>query len=152
MERQTATRLQREAKPSALLTVPPEKYRRLADPYDPKTDLTARARAYLHANCAQCHVEAGGGNAQIDLEFTTAPDKMRLFDVKPQHHTFDLPDARLIAPGRPERSVLLRRVSNRDAGHMPPLATSVVDRDAVRLLTEWIKAMEPRKEKPDERK
>src|SRR5262249_38097082 len=82
----------------------------LADPSDPKADVAARARSYLHANCAQCHVEAGGGNAQIDLEFTTALEKMRVVDVKPQHHTFELPDARLVAPGHPERSVLLRRM------------------------------------------
>src|SRR5262249_23405821 len=113
----------------------------LVDPYDARESLDARARSYLHSNCAQCHVEAGGGNAQIDLEFTTKLDKMRLVDVKPQHHTFDLPDARLIAPGHPERSVLLRRMAHRDAGHMPPLATKVVDRDAVRLLHDWIASL-----------
>ena len=126
---------------SGKLPKKPEEYRRLVDPYDPKEDLDKRARSYLQANCAQCHVEAGGGNAQIDLEFTTALEKMRVVDVKPQHHTFDLPDARLIAPGHPERSVLLRRMSNRDAGHMPPLATSLVDRVGVEVLTEWVRQL-----------
>ncbi len=141
MERQTATREQRGSVTSSLLALPPEKYRRLVDPYDPKADLTARARSYLHSNCAQCHVEAGGGNAQIDLEFATKLDQMRLIDVKPQHHTFGLPDARLIAPGHPERSVLLHRMAHRDAGHMPPLATVLVDRQAVDMLREWIRQM-----------
>ena len=121
----------------------PEKYRRLVDPYDAKADLTARARSYLHANCAQCHVEAGGGNAQMELEFTTTLERMRIVDVKPLHHTFGLPDARLVAPGNPERSALLHRVANRDAGHMPPLATSVVDQQAVRLLRDWIAQLKP---------
>jgi hypothetical protein len=141
IRQQTGTRMQREAEPSVLLTRPPEKYRRLADPYDAKADLNARARSYLHSNCAQCHVEAGGGNAAMELEFTTKAGKTNIFDVKPLHHTFDLPDARLIAPGSPERSVLLRRLSNRDAGHMPPLATSMVDREAVKMLQEWIKQL-----------
>ena len=101
LDRQTATRLQREPVPSALLTLPPEKYRRLVDPYDTTQDVALRARSYLHANCAQCHVEAGGGNAQMELEFTTRLDKMNVLDVKPLHHTFDLPDARLIAAGIP---------------------------------------------------
>ena len=141
VRQQTATRGQREAKPSKLLSADPSKYRSLVDPYDPKADLTARARSYLHVNCASCHVEAGGGNAQMELDFTTALDKMRLIDVKPVHHTFDLPDARLVAPGSPERSVLLHRIGHRDAGHMPPLATSVVDRTAEEMLREWIKRL-----------
>src|SRR5262249_14057604 len=33
----------------------PEKLPRLADYRDPKADLDARARAYLHANCSHCH-------------------------------------------------------------------------------------------------
>jgi glucose/arabinose dehydrogenase len=141
MERHATGKGQREAVESSLLTLPPEKYRRLVDPYDAKADLTLRARSYLHSNCAQCHVEAGGGNAQIDLEFTTKLEQMRLVNVKPQHHTFGLPDARLIAAGHPDRSVLLHRMAHREAGHMPPLATSLVDRPAVAMLREWIRQL-----------
>jgi glucose/arabinose dehydrogenase len=141
LERQTATRDQRGPALTTLLARTPENYRRLADPYDPKADIALRARSYLHSNCAQCHVEAGGGNAQIDLEFTTALDKMKLVNVKPQHHTFNLTDAKLIAPGHPQRSVLLHRVSHRKEGHMPPLATSLVDEPAVAMLREWIRQM-----------
>jgi mono/diheme cytochrome c family protein len=143
MDRQTATRDQREASTSSLLSYAPEKYKKLVDPYDPKADLMLRARSYLHSNCAHCHVEAGGGNAQIDLEFATKLDRMKLVDVKPTHHTFDLPDAKLIAPGQPDRSVLLHRLAHRSQGHMPPLATSVVDKDAAKLMAEWIRAMRP---------
>jgi hypothetical protein len=127
--------------PTKLLPRNPERMRRLADPYNATLALDARARSYLQANCAHCHVEAGGGNSLIDLEFTTAPKNMRMLDVKPQHHTFDLQDARLIAPGHPERSVLVHRVGNRDAGHMPPLASSIVDVQAVELLGEWIRQL-----------
>ena len=35
----------------------------------------------------------------MELEFPTAWDKMRLIDAKPVHQTFDLTDAKLIAPG-----------------------------------------------------
>jgi glucose/arabinose dehydrogenase len=143
MEKQTEVRDQREPVSSSLLVFAPEKYRRLADPLDPKAELTLRARSYLHSNCAQCHVEAGGGNAQIDLEFTTKLKDMNLVNIKPQHDTFGLKDARLIAPGHPERSVLLHRLGHRGPGQMPPLATSMVDEDAVRLLWEWIHKMRP---------
>jgi hypothetical protein len=73
---------------------------------------------------------------------------MRVVDVKPVHHTFALPHARLVAPGHPERSVLLERMSHRGEGHMPPLATSLVDEEAVRLVKEWIRSMPARKEEP----
>jgi hypothetical protein len=126
---------------SPLLTVSPSGYRELVDPYDKKQDLTQRARSYLHSNCAQCHVEAGGGNAQMELEFTTPLDKMRLIDAKPVHDSYGIKDARLVAPGHPERSVLLHRIAHRDRGHMPPLATRVVDRGAVKLIEEWIRGM-----------
>jgi glucose/arabinose dehydrogenase len=141
LEKTTATRLQREPKDSALLAFGPDRYRKLVDPYDRKADLDKRARSYLHANCAQCHVEAGGGNALFNLEFTVKPEAMKVFDVRPVHNTFGLADARLIAPGHPERSVLLHRVSHREQGHMPPLATSMVDSRALEMLREWIKLM-----------
>src|SRR5262249_26771141 len=50
---------------SPFSTCPLETCRRLADASDPKADLAAPSRSYLHANCSQCHVEAGGGNAQM---------------------------------------------------------------------------------------
>jgi hypothetical protein len=77
----------------------------------------------------------------MELEFTTPLDKMRIINVKPVHDTFGIKDAKLVAPGHPERSVLLHRISHRDKGHMPPLATRVVDRAAVEMLTEWIRTM-----------
>ena len=137
----TETRDQRTAVRSNLLSLANDKLERLADPYDPRAPLPARARAYLHSNCAICHVEAGGGNAQMNLEFATALDKMKLVDQVPHHDKFGLPDARLIAPGHPERSVLLHRVSLRGRGQMPQLATTLVDQPAVDMLTEWIRQL-----------
>jgi glucose/arabinose dehydrogenase len=125
---------QRPVNPAAARDLLP----RLVDPYDPKQDLAKRARSWLHANCSQCHVEAGGGNAQMELEFTTAADKMRVLGVKPLHHTFDLPDAKLIAPGDPDRSVVLKRVGTRGPGQMPPLSTNRVDEAGLKLLREWV--------------
>ena len=120
----------------------PKGIKQLVDPYDEKANLADRARSYLHANCAQCHVEAGGGNSQMNLEFTRELDKAKLIDVPPVHHKFGIKDARLIAPGEPDRSVLLHRLSTRDRGKMPQLATNVVDTRAVKLFREWIFTLE----------
>ena len=119
----------------------PESAPKLVDPYDKKQDLSARVRSYLHSNCAQCHVEAGGGNSAMELEFTKTLEQMKIIDVKPVHSTFGIKDAKLVAPGHPERSILLHRISHRDKGHMPPLATRVVDQEMVETIREWIRTM-----------
>lgn len=120
----------------------PEEYERLVNPYDATGKLESRAKSYLHANCSICHVDAGGGNAQILLEFSTPLEKMKLVDVVPIHDKFGFPESRLIAPGHPERSVLLHRISKRGRGQMPQLATMRIDKPAVELFKEWIEKME----------
>jgi glucose/arabinose dehydrogenase len=129
---------QRQPVAASLLTESPDRRPRLVDPYDPSADLNLRARSYLHANCSICHVEAGGGNALMELEFTADTKKMRVFDIPPQHDPLGIADARLIAPGNPDRSVLLRRLSTRGPGQMPPLASSLIDEKAVALIRRWI--------------
>ncbi len=123
------------------LSKPPEEYPKLADPYNPKEPLEARARSYLHAACANCHVHTGGGNARIVLDFKTELDKTYSVNFRPQHDTYGIPDAMLIAPGDPKRSVLYQRVARRGEGQMPPLVTSQKDDQAVQLLYDWISQM-----------
>ncbi len=134
---------QRTAQPSPLLPRSPEQLPKLPNPFDPSQPLDRRVKAYLHSNCASCHVEAGGGNAPMQLHYTTPWEKMRLIDEKPVHQTFDRPAARLIAPGDPARSVLLHRLSVRgpNSGQMPPLSTYRVDHAGVELLTEWCRSL-----------
>lgn len=119
----------------------PDEYPKLVDPYDTSADLGDRARSYLHANCAQCHVSAGGGNSAIDLNHNTETRNLKAIGVPPIHDKFEIAEARVIAPGEPERSVLLHRVAKTGRGRMPPLATSVVDEQAVELLRDWINGL-----------
>lgn len=119
---------------------------RLVDPYDQALPLDARTRSYLHANCSGCHVEAGGGNARMELEFTRSLDEMGIVDAHPQHDRFGVEAARIVAPGSPERSVLLARVAQEERGRMPPVVRRAVDESAVELLREWIASLPPRRE------
>jgi len=133
---------------STMLAKSPAHTNHLVDPYDASQDLGARARSYMQSNCSSCHIFAGGGNAAIDLEFltafgTTPIEKTNAIDKQPMHHTFGLPNAKIIAAGDPERSVLLCRVARRGPGQMPQLATSIVDQRAVELLREWIESIPP---------
>ena len=70
---------------------------------------------------------------------------MKLLDVSPVHDKFGLQDAKLVAPGHPERSVLLYRLSHRGRGQMPQLATSMVDEKVVKTFEEWIKSLDAAK-------
>jgi glucose/arabinose dehydrogenase len=141
--KQTEAPDQRQPRESSLLYKPPADYEKLVNPHDTTASLDARARSYLHANCYICHVEAGGGNAAIDLGFMTSRGAAKVFDVVPLHDRFGLADARIVATGAPERSVLLHRISVRGPGQMPPIATSVVDERAVALIRNWIAASKP---------
>ena len=78
---------QRKSSSSELLGAAAADYPRLSNPYDETEDLEQRARAFLHSNCAYCHVEAGGGNAQMDLSIYVPLDRMKIIDVKPTHTT-----------------------------------------------------------------
>src|SRR5690606_35614972 len=48
-------------------------YGRLVDPRDGTQPVRERARSYLDANCASCHLPGGAMNGDIDLRFQT-PD------------------------------------------------------------------------------
>jgi uncharacterized repeat protein (TIGR03806 family) len=126
-----------------LLEPNPDEYARLCDPYDTAYSVGQRARSYLHSNCSHCHVADGGGNARLELGFRTSVAAMGLVGARPQHTTFDVPDALLVCAGDAGRSILVHRVGRVGAGRMPPLASSVVDQRAVELLTDWINALAP---------
>jgi uncharacterized repeat protein (TIGR03806 family) len=125
----------------APLPKPPEELPRLVDYSDRKEPLEARARSYLHANCAHCHMKWGGGNAEFELLATLDLKATRLLTDKPQQGTFGVNDPGLLVPGAPERSLILYRMRQTGAARMPRIASSVVDEEGVRLVEEWIKEM-----------
>lgn len=128
---------------AAPLSKPPAELTRLTDPYDASAPVDARARSYLHANCSVCHVVNGGGNAKMMLEFSAAADAMNVLAARPQHDTFAIADAMIVAPGDPDRSILVHRVARRGKGQMPPLVSARIDEQAVQLLRAWIAPMKP---------
>jgi mono/diheme cytochrome c family protein len=114
----------------------------LVDPADATESLSARARSYLHTNCAQCHRPNGPTATDLDFRYRTALGLTGACNQLPQHGDLGLgPSARLIAPGNAASSVLVERMSRRDANGMPPLASLLVDADGVTLLTQWINSL-----------
>ncbi len=129
-------------------TQQPSELSRLADPADAQNDLNRRARSYLHANCAHCHRYGGTGNARMRLGFDAKDDEMRIFDVPPEHGSFGLTDARLIAPGSPQRSVILYRMAKLGRGRMPHLGSQIIDTDGLALIWDWIAGNSTTGDKP----
>jgi hypothetical protein len=79
------------------------------------------ARSYLHVNCAHCHQPGAGGTADLDLRLMTRLEKTKLLGFRPIQGTFDIPEARIIAPGDPYRSILCYRIAKLGRGRMPDL-------------------------------
>jgi putative heme-binding domain-containing protein len=113
----------------------------LADPYDAKQDLARRARSYLDINCAHCHQNGAGGTATIDLRAEVALGATKANDVPPIQGTFNIDDARLLAPGDPYRSVLYYRMSKTGPGRMPHIGSDIVDSAGIEAVHEWIRSL-----------
>jgi len=108
------------------------------NPMDPKAALESRVKTYLEVNCAICHVSDGGGNSRFEVGSKTPLAKAKLIDEPPEHENLGLADARLIAPGAPERSVLFKRITRRGEKQMPPISTNRVDEAGAELIEKWI--------------
>ncbi len=106
--------------------------------------LDARARGYLHANCAHCH-RAGAGAGKSGLVFLASEANMAKVGV------CKVPAAagpgtggrsHDIVPGKPDESIIIFRMDSLDPEiKMPELPNRVIDVAGLELVREWIAAM-----------
>ncbi|MFN3474977.1 MAG: SO2930 family diheme c-type cytochrome [Blastomonas sp.] len=107
--------------------------------------LDSRARAYLHANCAHCHNPAGSAsNSGLFLSYSIADGDTALGLYKRPvaagrgsgGHEF------AIAPGVPERSIMVHRMNSTEPGvAMPEVGRSLVHDEGVALIRAWISSL-----------
>ncbi len=126
------------SKPSILLPRASANLLTQPDPYDASAPLEARVRSYLTANCAQCHIMSGGGNSAMEFDFFRRLEDFKMVNEAPQHWNFDIEGAKIVAPGHPEKSILYKRLSQKEQGGMPPIALNRVDPAAADLIRDWI--------------
>ena len=111
---------------------------------------TRTALGYLSTNCGSCHNSEGSiASLGLNLKYTVRDDPDFLTcaaalatSVNKRGHWM-VPEAqdesRVINPGHPESSAIIRRVkSRRPISQMPPIGTVVADKQAVDLLTSWV--------------
>jgi putative heme-binding domain-containing protein len=77
------------------------------------------------------------------LSLGTKLEEMNVLGARPQHDTFGIANAMLIAPGDPDRSILYQRLSHRGRGQMPPVVITRVDEQALALFRDWIRGLKP---------
>lgn len=118
----------------------PEARPALPVPGDPDVGVEAHARAYVHANCAQCHRPGGVPFVDMDLRASVPFAAMNVCDVVSSMGTGE-PDLVRLAPGNPERSVIAARMGLVGAHAMPPLGKTTVDADGLATVTAWIASL-----------
>ena len=115
----------------------PENLEALATIDDASASIADRALSYLHSNCSSCHRPDGGGRGPADLRFQPL-SKMNICDVAPETGDLGIEDARLLAPGDPQRSIISVRLASLSPEAMPPIGKNLVDIDAAAVLEEYI--------------
>ena len=123
---------------AAALPKPPEALPSLVDYRDATRPLHDRARSYLHANCAHCHRNGGGGNAEFFVMASIELRATQMVDVPPKHGSFYIPQARIVSEHDPFRSLIYYRMATLGSGRMPRLGSRVVDQQGLDLIYEWI--------------
>jgi uncharacterized repeat protein (TIGR03806 family) len=112
--------------------------------------LESRARAWLDINCAHCHRKEGpaatsGLFLNIHEQNTTALGIYKTPVAAGRGAGNRLYD---IVPGKPDESILVYRLTSADPGEMmPELGRSLVHKESLQLIREWIGQMSP-SEKP----
>jgi len=122
------------------VTQPPAQLPVIPDPFGSAAP-GARARAWLHTNCANCHQPGGGAQSSMDLRYPTSLAGTNACDVAPTNGGLGITDPRLILPGSASRSVVVARVNRTGADAMPPLSRHQIDTAGVQLLSNWVNGL-----------
>ncbi len=111
---------------------------------DARAPLALRARAYLDINCGHCHNPAGAAsNSGLNLTWqTTDPTAVGIRKTPVAAGRGSGGRYFAIAPGDPEHSIMIYRLKSVEPGvAMPELGRSMVHREGVQMLSDWIAGM-----------
>jgi hypothetical protein len=107
---------------------------------DTSAPLELRVRSYLDSNCSHCH-RPGGAPVTWDARFDAPPGSRGIINGS-VYHAMGIPDAKVVVPHDPLRSILYLRIDNAEADKMPPLAKNLVDDYAAAAVAAWIRNLQ----------
>jgi uncharacterized repeat protein (TIGR03806 family) len=113
---------------------------------DPKSPLTARARAYLDVNCGHCHNPAGfASNSGLYLTWEEKNPSALGLGKRPIAAGRGSGGLEVsVAPGDPDRSILAYRLASTEPGvMMPPLGRSLAHEEGLALVRAYIASLKP---------
>jgi uncharacterized repeat protein (TIGR03806 family) len=111
--------------------------RAMVPPTHSDSSVEIRVRSYLAANCSQCHRPGGAAPSNWDARFFTPTAETGVINGVPRDPQGDEVH-RIVKPGSIDHSLLLSRISTLGALRMPPISSSVLDLQAIELLSTWI--------------
>lgn len=113
---------------------------------DEAVSLEHRVRSYLAVNCSYCHQPGSGNRSPWDGRVETRLEAASIVGQLAIHQSstgFTIFATNIVEVGSASGSVMYRRLSEMGPLHMPPLGTSVVNTQAVGLLSRWIEQVLP---------
>jgi uncharacterized repeat protein (TIGR03806 family) len=112
--------------------------RALAHPADESASVEQRVRSWLAANCAQCHQPGGSGLGRFDARLFTPLSAAGLVNGLLNRDDGNASN-KFVVPGSLDHSMLFHRISTLNPGRrMPPLASTLLDTQAIALVSRWI--------------
>lgn len=124
------------------LSAPLAQLPKLTNPYGAEGSDDAKARSYLHTNCASCHRPQGPGRSMMDWRFSTPLAATNSCKVDPIAGDLGVSGAKLLLPAFPEKSLLGLRMKSTDLHRMPPISSGRVDAQGVELIDRWIRNLQ----------
>jgi hypothetical protein len=103
--------------------------------------LTTAVLGYFVGNCVHCHNDTNGAASSFDLR----PDAALANIIAQPTASSATADGLRVTPGKPDESILYLGVkggTELEVKDMPPLGVAKRDTQAVRLLGDWISALE----------
>jgi hypothetical protein len=100
-----------------------------------------RARSYLDANCAQCHIQPGGSGPTFDARYDIPLASQNIIGtpVAKGNVYFGYDNVDIVTPDDVWRSSIWDRMNVVNLSiQMPTLARNLIDTNAVQIMADWI--------------